>query len=291
MEMESILNPLKEDLLCLYNNDIIESAKQLNSNLNRKFIAEKQKPMYFTGKFNAKTVFIMLNPGSAPKDCYSFLKCEKFKFKDFADFSLRYINHHINYGFEDNERLDNFDLKQAAFLFDFKNSGLNLPDFFTELKSEKKLKLKAKENVLMNKLQLELIPYCSVEFTGVLDNLKQAIDNIDFLMPHINRILDAIISFEREYVVFGAKQFANLFNAYEVKKQGTIKFGDIQYERIDEMKNRVFWNTITIKHKGKHINAIIPYSFPRRDLPNAYRKMRKYGELCYQEFSNKFGSR
>jgi len=289
--MESILKPLKEDLLSLYNNDIVESAALLNSNLKRKFIAEKQQPMYFTGKFDAKTVFVMLNPGSASDDCYSFEKLEKYKYADFNSYYEKHIFEHINYGAIDSCRMDNFDLKQAAFLYAFMDSGINLPDFFNESKSEKTLKLEAKENVLMNKLQLELIPYCSVEFTGVLDNLKQAVNNIDFLMPHINRILDAIISFERKYVVFGAKQFANLFNAYEVKRPDTIKFGDIKNERIDEMKNRVFWNTVTIKHKGSLINAVIPYSFPRRDLPNAYIKMRKYGELCYHEFLTKFGSR
>ena len=218
--MESILKPLKEDLLSLYNNDIIESAVLLNSNLKRKFIAEKQQPMYFTGKFDAKTVFVMLNPGGASNDCFSFSKCEKFKYNGFNSFFDTHISEHINYGALDNDRMDNFDLKQAAFLYEFKNSGLDLPDFFSELKSERSKKLKAKENVLMNKLQLELIPYCSVEFSGVLDSEKQALANIEFLLPHINRILDAIISFDRTYVIFGAKQFANLFTAYEVKKYG-----------------------------------------------------------------------
>lgn len=287
--MESIIKPLKEDLISLYNYDIIQSARKLNDNIKKKgkkFIAEKQQPMYFTGKFDAKTVFVMLNPGGASDDCYSFDKLEKYKYSDFNSFCEKHIYEHINYGAIDSCRMDNFDLKQAAFLHAFKDSGINLPNFFNESKSEKTLKLKAKENVLMYKLQLELIPYRSVEFSGVLDNIKQAVNNIDCFMPHIERILDTIISFERRYVVFGAKQFANLFSAYEVKMPGTIKFGGIKNERIDEMKNRVFWNTITIKHKSNLINAIIPYSFPRRDLPNAFEKMRKYGELCYQEMFN-----
>lgn len=289
--MESILKPLKDDLKSLYENDVIISARQLNDNLKRKFIAEKHRPMYFTGKFDAKTVFIMLNPGGASDDCYSFNQLEKYKYADFNDFYEKYKFEHINYGTLDSCRMDNFDLKQAAFLYDFIDSGISIPDFFNESKSKKTLKLKAKENVLTNKLQLELIPYCSVEFNGVLDNEKQAMNNIDILLPHVNRLLDAIVSFERKYVIFGAKQFANLFRAYEDKGYGKIEFGKVKCDRIDEMKNRVFWRTVKIKHKDRCINALIPYSFPRRDLPNAYEKMRKYGKLCFLEFINTFNKR
>ena len=44
-----------------------------------------------------------------------------------------------------------------------------------------------------------------------------------------------------------------------------------------------------ITYKDKIINAGIAYSFPRRDLPNAFEKMRKYGELCYLEMKSQFG--
>lgn len=289
--MEPILKPLKEDLQSLYDDDIIQSARKLNDQLRKngeKFIAEKRPPMYFTGKFDSKTVFVMLNPGAASGDTNSFKNLEKYKYADFTSYYEKHINDHINYGVLDSNRMDNFDLKQAAFLYAFMDSGIDLPDFFTEPKLETALKLRAKENVLMNKLQLEFIPYCSVSFSGVLDNEKQALNNIEIFLPHITRILDAIVSFERKYVIFGAKQFANLFTAYKEKNYGKIEFGHVKFNRIDEMKNRVFWRTITIEHKKKKINAIIPYSFPRRDLPNAYDKMRKYGELCYNEFINTF---
>ena len=44
-----------------------------------------------------------------------------------------------------------------------------------------------------------------------------------------------------------------------------------------------------ITYMDKTINAGIAYSFPRRDLPNAFEKMKKYGELCFLEMKLQFG--
>ena len=220
--MESILKPLKKDLLNLYNEDYIKAARLLNKNLVRNFISDNCKPMYFTGKYDAATVFIMLNPGAKSSN-YSFKIDEKNKYLDFDDFYQKYVSYHINYGFIDKNRMDNFDLKQAAFLFGFKDSGINIPDFIQV--KEKEIMLRAKENVLMNKLQLELIPYLSVEFVKIFDNLDLALKHIDFFAPHIKRILDTITFYERKYVIFGAKQFYYLFQAYKEKGYGQIEFG------------------------------------------------------------------
>jgi hypothetical protein len=59
--------------------------------------------------------------------------------------------------------------------------------------------------------------------------------------------------------------------------------------RIENLKNRVFFNTGSILHNGEWINVGIPYSFPRRDLPNAFDKMREYGRLCFEEMEKRFG--
>lgn len=289
--MYAVKNPLKNDLESLYNNDLIHSAEQLNDFLGKTFFSERKPPMYFTGNFNAKTVFVMLNPGSSSDNCFSFNKLAKYKYLNLNDFYEKHIFEHVNYGKLDSCRMDNFDLKQAAFLYEFKDSDLELPDFFPSSKKEevpKTVKLKAKENVLMNKLQLELIPYCSTEFKGLLDNSKQALKNIDVLIPHIERVFDSIISYQRKYVIFGAKQFYYLLKAYETKKSGTIYFYPEQNSSIKDLSKKVYWQLIVINYKDKSINALVPYSFPRRDLPNAYLQMREYGKLCYESFSREF---
>ena len=206
--MDIILKSLNEDLLSLYNEDYIESARILNKNLGFNFISENCKPMYFTGKFDAKTVFLMLNPGANAGN-YSFKNSEKNSYENFNDFFQKQLNHYINYGIEDSGRIDNFDLKQAAFLFGFKDSGIDIPDFVKE--KNKEIMLKAKENVLMQKLQLELVPYLSVEFLNIFDNKKLALQNIVFFTNYIDRIFDAIVFHKRKYVIFGAKQFYYMF--------------------------------------------------------------------------------
>jgi hypothetical protein len=287
--MNSILKPLKEDLKSLFEDDVIQSAKNLNNNFKTKLFGETQPPMYFNGKFDAKTVFVMLNPGSASDNSYSFKKSAKHKYSDLNNLYEKHIFENENYGELDSGRMDNFDLKQAAFLYEFKDSGLNLSDFF-DLKNNqehsKSIRLNAKKEVLMNKLQLELIPYCSSEFKGLLENSKQALNNIDILIPHIERVLDTIISHKRKYVIFGAKQFYFLFKAYDAKRPSTIIFYGEQNAKIKELENKVYWQIISIKHKEEIINALIPYSFPRKDLPNAYNKMREFGKLCFNDYKN-----
>ena len=53
--------------------------------------------------------------------------------------------------------------------------------------------------------------------------------------------------------------------------------------KFEGLQKRVFFNTVKILHDGKQINAGIAYSFPRRDLPNAYKKMKEYGDFCNEE--------
>ena len=287
--MNTLLTAIKNDLECLYTLDFLKSAQKLNEILNKPFFSDKKPPMYFTGKFDAKTVFVMLNPGSNIDEFFSFERSQKKKYESLDSYNEKYLFDHINYGKIDYLRKDNFDLKQASFLYEFENSGLDLPDFFSDF-GNKKLQLDAKEAVLMNKLQLELIPYCSVNFDNIIDNRKQANDVIEAFIPHINRVLDAIISFERKYVIFGAQKFAFLLEAYEFKRPGTVVFSKRQTALIKDLKNQVSWQTVSIKHNSKIINGIIPNSFPRRELPNAHKKMRQYGKLCFESFLDHFGN-
>jgi len=285
--MEILLKAIEKDLQSLYTHDYVLGAKKINKSLDKAIFSEKKPPMYFTGKLDAKTVFVMLNPGSINDECYSFARSHKFRYEDVDSFFNKYLFEHKNYGQIDYCRKDNFDLKQASFLYFFKNSGLNFPDFLSDLKNPK-LHLAAKEEVLMNKLQLELIPYCSANFDEIIDNRNDAYNVIDVFMPHIIRLLDTITSFERKYVILGAQKFAHLLEAYETKKPGHIVFGELHTAKIEGLTKKVNWQTVTIKHNSKVINAIIPNSFPRRDMPNAHQKMAEYGKLCFESFITNF---
>ena len=285
--MRELIEIITTDLTSLYNTDKIENAVNFNKAIGKEFISENFIPMYFGGKYNAKTVFVMLNPGSQLNNSYAFSKKDKLNYNSADDFISKYIEKHINIGKIDFDRLDNFDLKQAAFLLPFQDSDISLPDFTLDLKN-RALKLKAKEAVLMQKLQLELIPYHSAKFDELLSNEKIAKNNIDLFLPHINRLLNAITSEDRKYVIFGAKQFYYLFKAFQNIFPESIEFKEAKSLKIEGLKNKTNLRLIQINHNNKKIKGLIAHSFPRRDLPNAYEKMRKYGELCFNEFQETF---
>lgn len=269
---------IKQDLESIYFSNYIAKARELNEKLKKDFISDNCLPLHFTGKQDAKTILVMLNPGNENKE-YSFKDDNENKDISFERFYENYLNGHINYGLLNREnKIDAFDLKQAAFLMAFSNSGIELPDFIQNPDK----KLIAQVNVLMQKLQLELIPYCSRTFSGILDNKKQALENIEILAPFIENIFNSIIEHERTNVIFCAKQFTNLFYAYNKKGFGKIEFGTEATSKIEGLKKKVYFNSVKIYYKENEITAGIANSFPRRDLPNAYSKMREYGKFCHE---------
>lgn len=279
-------NNILNDLESLFNNNFIAEARNLNESLGFHYFNENIQPMYFNGKKDAKTVLIMLNPGNAdnPNNPYNFFedKNGKSHYKSFEEFYNDHINTLVNYGTIDFERLDNFDLKQAAFLHNFNNLDFEIPKEFWNNDNLKRI---AKRNVLMDKLQLEFIPYASRDFKGILDNGKLASKNIVHLKKYIYRVLDAIIEHPRDNVIFCSKQFCNLFLvSQEIEGfNAKIEMGSIKEFKDTEGKLKLRFSKVTIYYKDNIINAGIAHSFASQALPNAYKKMMRYGEFCYNE--------
>lgn len=275
----NILNDLKS----LFNNNFIAEARNLNEALGNHYFNDNMQPMYFNGKQDAKTVMIMLNPGNSDnsKSPYSFFD-DKLKYKSFEEFYTDHINALVNYGTIDFERLDNFDLKQAAFLHDFKNLDFEIPKDFWNNDNLKRI---AKRNVLMDKLQLEFIPYTSRDFKGLLDSSRLASQNIVHLKKYIYHALDTIIEHPRDNVIFCSKQFYNLFSVCQEIEDfnGKIEMGSIKEFKDVEGKLTLRFSKVTIQYKNNIINAGIAHSFASQALPNAYKKMMRYGEFCYNE--------
>ena len=288
---------IERDLKSLYDSDSIERADNLNVNTTEDVFCSNMEPMYFTGKLDAKTVMIMLNPGAEDKE-YRFSEKgsgkarnnDKYRYReDYEDFSSyldSYVCRHEKYGEADYERLDNFDLKQAAFLHDFENAEIDIPDRFWESGIE--ARKEAKKNVLMQKLQLELVPYCSRTFQGLFSSKKKALENFTLIEDDIERLLEIITLYERKYVLFCSRQFQNIFNA--AKEIGgseiCIDIGDERKVESIVMKSALRMCTVRIHYKQKVINAAIIHSFALQSLPNAYAKMRKYGKFCFDRISD-----
>lgn len=277
MNYEDFLENVKEDLQELYNSGLMLRAEKLNYDLGITF-GSAQEPFYFSGKFYSPTVFVMLNPGEkADKDAMKEPKAvNKECYKTFDAFWESYIKgkEHIKV----KDKVDNFDLKQAAFLFDFEDKGFDLPDFINPLLTDKTIKLDALRTVLHEKLQLELIPYCSKDF----DTKNK---NFEVFRPYIDRIFDAILSTERKYVIFGSRFFADMFDLYNNTEANKIEFikRDVKTalkNGTKQLKASGSCSVVKINHDGKAFYAIIANTFPHQALPNAYDAMRQYGKFC-----------
>lgn len=221
--------------------------------------------------------------------------------KDIANY--HYFNTH--YGDWDYNRQDNFDLKQAFFLRDWENSGIGLSkgnlENIIENKSSKddvvkEIKLEEKQKVLMNKQQLELVPYASRSFSSFADK-----DKIKELCPYVDTLLDEIFLQPRKYVIFCSRLFNEVFEVYNTESKENrygykVDFGpECKYQIIGKEvdkktgKNKTLGTSctpITIKKDNSSIKAIIANTFPNQALPNAYEKMAEYGMFCYKVYDS-----
>ena len=243
---------------------------------------------------------VMLNPGiDAAKANNPFTTYETIKklgvatdsLKDFID---SYMEGSRKYGEKDYERPDNFDLKQDAFLKPWDGCGIAFPKGFLDddekVDSESDSAKDAKKNVLMQKLQLELIPYASRTFDVNSKNCDE------LLFPYVETLFDEIFREQRTYVIFCSDFFDKLFKSYEEKHKGSIiyegtnpkKSSDEIFDKKEGREKYAYCSPIIINWGDKSQKAVIAHTFPNRALSNAYKKMEKYGAFCYKVFDESF---
>ena len=279
---------IQKDLTELYNGGDnqgeIKNAVALNGLIQAKpeqtSFATRALPGYYAGDRKAKTVLVMLNPGMDVDEANDNLKCDicKRSMKNAADIE----NYHkwcVEYGHIDRSRLDNFDLKQAFFLHNWKDTGISLPEnLCASPKSGKQTLLDAKEAVLTQKLQMDLIPYASSSFSTLNNNL------LSLTIPFVETLFDEIFSQDRNYVVFCSKKFETVFKEYNKVHQGAIDFVATESQIIPGSKINGSCSIVLIHHQNKTVKALIANTFPNQALPNAYHLMEKYGDFCYQQY-------
>lgn len=289
---------IEKDLTDLYNNGSlngeISNAKKLQG-----FIADelstKGMPGHFTGKREAITVFVTLNPGQVTSDIVGkngvtigadnpiSVKNEIDKLRIDTSSLNKFIESYKRgkaiFGQLTPNKKDPFDLKQAAFFKEWRNSGISIP---VDFPTEKSTYETATEAVLMNKLQLELIPYCSNHF--------KMSHKVEFY-PYIETLLDEIFSREREYVVFASATFETLFRDKEKMKTigAEVEFDVKQYPPSPLTKNdgtpaKTKFNCLrlNIRYKGKEQKALIAPTFFKQGV--AGNLLCQYGAFCYNEY-------
>lgn len=245
-------------------------------------ISYKGLPSYFFGDRDARTVVVNLNPGENADKCDNAWDDRTSGFGTSLDsFIEKYVDEQTNYGLKHsvvNGKADSFDVKQAAFLTPWVDSGIGLsanPDW-----SDDEYRLEAKTKVICNKLQLELVPYASAKF----DIVK---GNIALFRPFVETLLDEIFSKERTYIIFQSAKFEDIFKDYNKENSDTFEFLD-DYQTNGALKNngtlRGKCQVVRINYNGKTCKALIAHTFPNQGLSRAYDLMQKYGEFCYTTF-------
>lgn len=290
---------IREDLEDLLFNHELSKAIDLNdSHVLRDKVSTKGLPIYYTGMRDAKTVLVMLNPRQDAVEADWDYRCQVYKL--FIDdqhglntFFNTYLDAMTNYGRIDRHRYEPFDLKQAYFLQGWDKCGINFPKEFTHnsgTKLDRDIALTAKENVLTQKLQLELVPYCSSTF-GINKSNKQ-----DFLMPYLETIFNEIFSHERTYVIFCSNIFSSLFKTYNkwMQREYFINMRDKNPVLVPPSTKIGHCTKLYIKKKKDEINneivgipAIIAHTFPKRNLARDAKRMREYGKACFDHFNTK----
>lgn len=262
---------IKKDLTELYEGKEISSAVELKDFIE---VSAKGLPQHFVGDRKAKTVFVQLNPGQDVVLADKAYRCLTLDFDktNVEKFIESYKKAKEEFGEEDKDRLDSFDVKQAAFLKHFDDCGVDIPAEFPE-NTSKEVLLLAKKNVIMQKLQLELIPYSSSRFNVSKKNVVK-------IQPFFETILDEIFRINRNYVIFGGSIFTNLFekiesNDYEIKLE--------EKKEINLVKNPCTVQIVHITKNNETVHGVIARTFARQDIGRAYKVMTDYGKFCFEE--------
>lgn len=277
-------NRITKDLTELYNNGALNGSISEAIGLKSVIkggVSTKGLPGHFTGDRTAKTVFVTLNPGQDVAASDKNLKNWICKFNidtgSLSDFISSYVASRIDFG--NRSKGSAFDVKQARFLQPWVDSGIDFPkDFPAEPKSYRE----TKKSVLLQKLQLELVPYCSKTFAV---NLKAMCK----LLPFIETLFTEIFSAERKYVIFAGSIFEDLFKLYnnEVNAYYCIAFFHssskvITFKSSYTIQSHCCICEITRNADRKTIKALIANTFPHSRL--AGNKMSEYGKFCYDEY-------
>ena len=269
-----------EDLECLHKNKDIKRAVALRKKLSFE-VSTKGEPAHFYGKRSASTVVVMLNPGCiAEKADKKFAEISKgWNRKSLKGFVESYIDHKTNGAGRCPEccRPDAFDVKQAAFLQPWTDCGIEFPKNFETYEN----KLLAKKNVLLQKLQLELVPFAS-------QTTKFQKGDYDLLLPYLEDCLDEIFAKKRKYVVLCGSVFDTLLK--KLNEKGTIG-ADFSNKKEKVFKSKTLSKGIAthcmvaeIRYNRKKQRVLVAHTFASRALPNAYGLMEKYGKFCFETF-------
>jgi hypothetical protein len=219
-----------------------QAAIKLNETIGEVYF-DTGNPHFFTGDLKAKLVMVQLNPKREKRDF--FLKSKK-SFEYYLEF-YSYYGKYV-YGIESKRNFKSkFDQKLIRFLKPLNLIDLNSTDVFQNL-----------ENVVDQKLQLELIPFGSPNF----DYNKIPNSELD---QYIDQILSLITSVKRSCIIFGGRVFSKILSPFIVNKEiHRFKLLKVNGELT---KNEYEIEKLSLSFEGKPFNAIIAPHFAIQGMP------------------------
>jgi hypothetical protein len=249
-----LLSEARMDVDQLERNGYVERALELSRETGMHFDASCN-PMYFTGAFESPIVLVHLNPKLSEE-------LADYTYSDFEDYFFKHRNFGSLHWESDPGYYSPFDLKQVRFLRAF-----GVIDFVPKSESGH-LRINA-AMAIDEKLQLELIPYASHKFeTEKFSN--------DLLRLHISRVLAAIVSYTREYVIFCGAVFDDLLD-----HSGLLTFRKDHYFHLPtksgQSKTKYRFSNVQFNYQGINVRAGIARSFAIQGIP-----MDAYGMACSQ---------
>lgn len=248
----------------------------------------KGNPLHYVGNREAKTVLVMLNPGGDWEngDCEGIKERKVLRQQTPEELICFQHKRLSSFGEKVSKNSGAFDLKQAAFLKYWPESGVEIHPDFPGTKDDS-IKVSVVKSVLFDKLQLELIPYCSRRFdTGFFRN-NGDMSRLEHVFPFLETVFLEIGRCRRKYVVFCSDVFDTLLVAISRKRQpclsSRIEFGEevkVKHDR-KSWRCRVIW----IQFKSHIQKALIAHTFPSYSFSGGGRNMVEYGKFCFDVFN------
>jgi len=240
--VDKYLRFLKNNYEEWINNGVCQSAINLNKGVGEDYF-DTGNPHFFTGNLNAKLVMIQLNPKREKSDFFHKSKASSDYYIDF------YSNYGKNVYGEDSKRdfKSKFDQKLIRFFRPLEIIDLNSPNVFQNL-----------ENVVDQKLQIELIPFGSPNF----DYTKIPKSELD---KYIELILNLISSVERTGVIFGGRVFSQILSPFITKKE--LHRFRLKKVNGELTKNEYEIEKISISFEEKLFDAFIAPHFAIQGMP------------------------
>ncbi len=238
--MNNYLKYIQEVLGQLNNKGYCEDAKLLNEKIGNNYF-DTSSPHFFTGNLNAELVMVQLN---AKREKSEFNKPKVVNYEKYIEDCTNYGRH--TYGGVGKSWKSAFDQKMIRFL-----KPLEILPFTGEIMNDLEI-------VSDKKLQLELVPFGSPDF-----NYKEI--GIANLKPFIERILELILSADRQCVIFCGRVFSMLLNDYFIdEKKHRFKLkkvnGDLTRDYFELIE-------VTIQLKDKKIKAVIAPQYAKHGYP------------------------